>query len=96
MKKSIILLVLILSLHLFGNLNKTNAQCAMCKAAVESNVANDPSVKRAKGLNTGIIYMASIPYLLFGLMGYMWYRSSKKETKHKLAINTIIKKAINK
>lgn len=39
------------------------AQCAMCKAAVESNVNNDPN-SVAKGINKGILYLMAVPYLL--------------------------------
>lgn len=39
------------------------SQCAMCKAAVESNVNNDPN-SVAKGINKGILYLMAVPYLL--------------------------------
>lgn len=39
------------------------AQCAMCKAAAESDLQNNPN-SLAKGLNQGIIYLMLIPYLL--------------------------------
>ncbi|MEP1954251.1 MAG: hypothetical protein ABJJ26_04895, partial [Algoriphagus sp.] len=39
------------------------AQCAMCRASVENNVANgDTSV--AAGLNLGIMYLFVMPYLI--------------------------------
>lgn len=41
----------------------SEAQCAMCKAAVESNVNNDPN-SVAKGINKGILYLMAVPYLL--------------------------------
>ena len=85
-----ILTVILCSISTF-----TNAQCAMCKASVESNIGHDKNAKRVKGLNNGIIYMAGIPYLLFGGMAYMWYRSSKKETLRKAKIKSIVNKAMN-
>ena len=43
------------------------SQCAMCKAAAESSVkANPKSV--AKGLNTGILFLMSIPYVIVGII----------------------------
>lgn len=38
------------------------AQCAMCKAAVESSQGQANSV--AAGINKGILYLMAIPYLL--------------------------------
>ena len=49
------------------------AQCAMCKAVVESGDA-----KMAEGLNTGIIYLMAFPYILVGLGAYFLYRNWKK------------------
>jgi hypothetical protein len=59
------------------------AQCAMCRASVENNVANgDTSV--AAGLNLGIMYLFVMPYLMAMLIGFFWYRNAKKR-KAKLA-----------
>ncbi len=53
------------------------AQCAMCRASVENNVANgDTSV--AAGLNLGIMYLFVMPYLIAMVLGYFWYRNAKK------------------
>ena len=41
--------------------HNSDAQCAMCKAVVESG---NESV--AEGLNTGIVYLMIFPYLLVG------------------------------
>ncbi|MFT6970842.1 MAG: hypothetical protein ACJAXX_001408 [Roseivirga sp.] len=58
----------------------SNAQCAMCRGAVESTVAaGDTSV--ASNLNFGIMYLFVAPYLLFSVLGYLWYRTSKKNGK---------------
>ncbi|MFT6828472.1 MAG: hypothetical protein ACI9Z3_000709 [Roseivirga sp.] len=58
----------------------SNAQCAMCRGAVESTVAaGDTSM--ASNLNLGIMYLFVAPYLLFGVIGYFWYRTSKKNGK---------------
>ena len=54
-----------------------SAQCAMCKAAVESNMrggGGDP-----QGLNGGILYMLLMPYLLVGAIGYWWWRNRRQE-----------------
>lgn len=43
-----------------------NAQCAMCKAVVKSSQENPNSV--AKKLNTGILYLMAVPYLMIGFI----------------------------
>lgn len=53
------------------------AQCAMCKGAAEANLrqgGGDPA-----GLNNGILYMLSVPYLLVGAIGYWWWRNRQPE-----------------
>ncbi len=65
----------------------TNAysQCAMCRATVESNVGtgkrhnHEPESKVGLGLNTGILYLMVIPYLLIGTVGFLWYKNSRKK-----------------
>jgi preprotein translocase subunit SecY len=56
----------------------SSAQCAMCRASVENNVSNgDASI--GAGLNNGILYLVVMPYLMAGIIGYLWYRASKKK-----------------
>jgi hypothetical protein len=52
------------------------AQCTMCKTQVEA-ARTDKDSYDFSGLNKGILYMAAIPYLLVGAVGYFWYRNSK-------------------
>ena len=48
------------------------AQCAMCKASVESSQHNhDQKQQVGMGLNKGILMLLGIPYLL--LMFLLWY-----------------------
>jgi hypothetical protein len=64
----------------FGTVTASYAQCAMCRATVESNSkTEDQSI--GKGLNAGIIYLMTIPYIAIGIVGYLWYRNSKKNAK---------------
>jgi len=48
----------------------TNAQCAMCRAALESE---EGGVK-AEAVNDGIVYLMAIPYILVGVLGYFIYK----------------------
>jgi hypothetical protein len=52
------------------------AQCAMCKRTVESTIEGEGKVV-GKGLNNGILYLMTIPYLVLGGIGFMVYRNWK-------------------
>jgi hypothetical protein len=52
------------------------AQCAMCRATVESNIENGGKTV-GRGLNDGILYLMSIPYIVLGGIGYMVYKNWK-------------------
>ena len=55
------------------------AQCAMCRAVLES----EEGQATAKGINDGILYLMTIPYVLVGGIGILIYwkffRSKKKQ-----------------
>ncbi|HEV7346739.1 hypothetical protein [Telluribacter sp.] len=53
------------------------AQCAMCRGSVESTMGNGRN-NVGVGLNTGIVYLFVMPYLAVAVVGYLWYRNSKK------------------
>ena len=55
------------------------AQCPMCRAAAETNLAQGGT--EGKGLNKGILYMLSLPYLLVATIGYFWWKNKKEESK---------------
>ncbi len=70
-----------LSLSLFllwgAFLTKAAAQgCALCSrnAAASSNTE-----AAGKGLNAGIIYLAAVPLLFIGIVGYIWYKRMIKK-----------------
>jgi len=52
------------------------SQCAMCKAVVESDMKGGGNA--GENINSGIIYLMFIPYLLIGTVGYLIYRHYKK------------------
>ena len=64
MKKHYFILVITLVILILPNL--TEAQCAMCKASVESSIGQKNSV--AGGINHGILYLMAIPYLLIAFI----------------------------
>ena len=65
-KNGILLLLLVLSLQL-------KAQCAMCRAVVESG-----GEETAEGINNGIVYLMAFPYLIAALGLYFLFRNWKK------------------
>lgn len=50
------------------------AQCAMCRAVLET----EEGQSAAKGINEGIMYLMVFPYLLMAGVAYMVWRSRKK------------------
>ncbi len=70
------------------------AQCAMCRSTVESTVSNGRSVV-ASELNFGIVYLLVVPYLIVVSIGYLWYRSSKREHERRLEIAGRVRRAMS-
>ena len=68
------------------------AQCAMCRGTVESSMGNGRN-NVGVGLNTGILYLFVMPYLLVMAIGYLWYRNSKKNQQERNFINSRIQQA---
>lgn len=77
LKKIIFILSLIV---LTGITFNANAQCPMCKAAVESSIKSGQS-NAGKGLNNGILYLLAAPYLFVGALGFLWYRNYRNKSK---------------
>jgi hypothetical protein len=70
MKQKIFILILFVLLTSVT----AEAQCAMCRAVLES----EESGAAAEGINNGIIYLMIFPYLLIGGVGYAIYRMRQK------------------
>lgn len=58
---------------------KSNAQCAMCRAVLQSG--EDQSA--AEGINDGIVFLMTVPYILVGTIGFIIYRTYRKSHKSK-------------
>ena len=52
------------------------AQCAMCKAVVEANL--EAGDTKGAGLNDGILFLMSMPYIAVFLFGVFYYLQKKK------------------
>ena len=53
----------------------SEAQCAMCRASLES----EGNAVKAEAVNDGIVYLMVIPYVLVAVIGYVVYRMFKKK-----------------
>ena len=65
--------LVIAAILLFATLS-TEAQCAMCRAVLESE--EDGAL--AEGVNNGIVYLMLFPYLFIGGVGYFIFRMYRK------------------
>ncbi|WP_323789288.1 hypothetical protein [Psychroserpens sp.] len=75
MKHKIVFLLLSMFFFL-----KSSAQCAMCRAVLES----EEGQSTAEGVNDGIMYLMAVPYILVGSVGFIIYWTffrKKKEIK---------------
>lgn len=63
---------------------EVEAQCPMCRMSAESNLKDGGTAGR--GLNAGILYMLSMPYLLVFGIGYVWWKNRRtgEEDQHHL------------
>ena len=68
------LFVLVILMTFFNSLSF--AQCAMCKAVVEANLEGGDT--KGAGLNDGILFLMSMPYIAVFLFGVFYYLQKKK------------------
>ena len=61
---------------------QSTSQCAMCKAVVEANLESGDDI--GSGLNEGILYLMSMPYLAVLLFGFFYYLQKIKTKKVEL------------
>ena len=59
---------------------EVQAQCAMCSINAEQGVKNGNTV--SAGLNTGVLYLLAIPYLMAIIVGVVWYKKFRKKNVH--------------
>jgi hypothetical protein len=69
----IVLKIALFSMLLLASV-ASQAQCAMCRAVLESEA--DTSI--AEGVNNGIVYLMAIPYILVGGIAFFLYKKYAK------------------
>ncbi|OUS15059.1 hypothetical protein A9Q93_07000 [Nonlabens dokdonensis] len=70
--KKLFILFIVFSVPAFAK-----AQCAMCRAVIESS----GDTAAAQGLNNGITYLMAFPYILVGAIIYMIYKNTQKKSE---------------
>lgn len=65
-------LLLVAAFFIFTDVS---GQCAMCKAVAESNSESEKNMI-GKTLNTGILYLMAIPYILVTTFVLVFYRKN--------------------
>lgn len=83
MKRIVLILFILISIVTVAP--KVQAQCSMCTINAEQGVKNGNT--QALGLNTGVIYLLSIPYLLALVIGIIWYKKYRKKNIQVVAKN---------
>jgi hypothetical protein len=68
--------VLVSSISLFAFV--AQAQCPMCKTALEASRKQQETKTVGNGLNKGILYLLSLPYLAVGTVGGVYYFKTRK------------------
>lgn len=51
---------------------KATAQCSIC-----TKTAQQLGEKPAKGMNSGILYLAFAPFAIVGFVAYRWWKNNK-------------------
>lgn len=76
--KRIVLVVLGIAFFLLPEV--TEAQCAMCRAALEST----GNTATAESINNGIVYLMAIPYVAVAVLGYFVYKKMRPKPAQKM------------
>lgn len=71
MKKIILILFFFLATVSFTQ--NANAQCSLC-----TKTAQQLGEKPAQGLNSGILYLMFMPFIIVGIIGYRWWKNNKE------------------
>lgn len=55
-----------------ASLNTLSAQCSIC-----TKTAQQLGEKPARGMNTGILYLAFAPFAIVGYISYRWWKNNR-------------------
>ena len=70
MKKVVIIAIFT---FIFSSFHYASAQCSIC-----TKTTQQLGEKPAKGMNSGILYLAFAPFAIVGYIGYRWWSNNKQ------------------
>lgn len=76
--KRIVLTILILGILIIPQ--GVEAQCAMCRAVLESG----DNASTAQGINNGIVYLMAVPYIAIGVLFYFVYQKMRPKSPQEI------------
>jgi len=71
-----VLVLAIIVICIVGFDTEAISQCPMCKMSAEANLKDGGTA--GKGLNRGILYMLTLPYLLVFGLGFLWWKNRRR------------------
>ena len=71
MKKGIFLILFFFQMVLLSQ-SSVNAQCSLC-----TKTAQQMGEKPAQGMNSGILYLMMMPFVIVGFIGFRWWKNNK-------------------
>ena len=71
MKKTLLIFLFILPILLISQIT-VEAQCSLC-----TKTAQQLGEKPAQGLNSGILYLMMMPFVIVGFIGFRWWKYNK-------------------
>ena len=81
MKKLVFIFILLISVFGSTGITTASAQCAMCTINAEEGTKHGNT--QAKGINSGVLYLMAIPYLMFAGLGVLWYKKYRTSNTSK-------------
>ncbi|MDQ6815265.1 MAG: hypothetical protein M3040_16130 [Bacteroidota bacterium] len=73
--KKVRLIIFFTTLFITVVISAAHAQCSIC-----TKTAGQLGEKRAKGLNSGIVYLMLAPFTIVGYIGFRWWKAEKENT----------------
>lgn len=71
MKKGTFLILFFFQMVLLSQ-SPVDAQCSLC-----TKTAQQMGEKPAQGMNSGILYLMMMPFVIVGFIGFRWWKNNK-------------------
>ncbi len=71
MKKITLIILFSFQILLFSQFT-VDAQCSLC-----TKTAQQMGEKPAQGMNSGILYLMMMPFVIVGFIGFRWWKNNK-------------------